>query len=92
MTYRKADVLAAARKIRPHLDQLVGDQAGEVRAQLDELIAGADRDPKAGTRILALLRKYPQAYQWMRERLNRAQPSRSASRSAAGSSARGGGR
>jgi hypothetical protein len=85
MTYRKADVLAAARKIRPHLEQLVGDQAGEVRAQLDELIAGADRDPKAGTRILALLRKYPQAYQWMRERLNRAQPSRSASRPAAGS-------
>jgi hypothetical protein len=87
MTYRKADVLAAARKIRPHLDRLVGDQAGEVRAQLDELIAGADRDPKAGTRILALLRKYPQAYQWIREQLNRAQPSRSAPRQGAGTRA-----
>jgi len=84
MTYRKADVLAAARKIRPRLDRLVGEQAAEVRAQLDELIAGADRDPKAGTRILALLRKYPQAYQWMRERLNRARSSRSATSPAGG--------
>jgi phosphoribosylcarboxyaminoimidazole (NCAIR) mutase len=69
MAYDTADILAAARLIRAHLDELVGDEAAQVRPRLDELIDHADDDPKAGTRILALLRPYPAAYAWIRRYL-----------------------
>ena len=62
MAYKKQDILAGAREIQAHLDELEGQDAGEVLARVNELLAAADRDPKAGTRILALLRRYPQAY------------------------------
>ena len=79
MAYKREDVLAGATAIRAHLDELVGDRASEVRSQLDELITRASTDPKAATRILALLRKYPLAYQWIRQHLELAYSERSES-------------
>jgi hypothetical protein len=70
VAYSNEAVLAGAWGIRAHLDDLVGEHAGEVRSRLDELIADAGRDPRVGTRILALLREYPRAYQWMRDYLD----------------------
>ncbi len=64
-------ILAGAREIRALLDDLVGEHAGEVRARLDELIAAAGHDPRAGIRVLELLRGYPSAWQWMRDYLDR---------------------
>jgi hypothetical protein len=72
MAYSKEDILAGAREIRTHLDEFAGEDAGQVLARLNDIIADADRDPKAGTRILALLRRYPLAYQWMRQYLDQA--------------------
>jgi CHAT domain len=70
MSYRK-DILAAAREIRAHLDELVGQEnAAEVRRQLDELIAAAGHDPMAEMRILVLLRRYPKASQWITQHLD----------------------
>jgi hypothetical protein len=52
MSYRKEDIVAAAREIRAHLDELVGQEnAAEVRRRLDDLIAAAGHDPEVGTRI-----------------------------------------
>lgn len=76
MAYKRKDILAGATAIRPHLEELVGDRASEVRTQLDELITQASTDPKAATRILALLRKYPLAYQWIRLHLELASSER----------------
>jgi hypothetical protein len=72
VAYRTADILAAAREIRAHLDELVGEHASEVLARLNGLIADADRDPEARTRILALLSRYPRAYQWLIDQLDQA--------------------
>ena len=69
MAYDTADILAGAGQIRAHLDDLVGPEAAQVRARLDELIDRAGDDPKTGTRILALLRAYPRAYEWIRQYL-----------------------
>src|SRR5579863_954197 len=69
MAYDTADILAGARQIRAYLDELVGSEAAQVRARLDELIDRAGDDPKTGTRILALLRAYPAAYEWIRQYL-----------------------
>jgi CHAT domain-containing protein len=65
-------VLFGAWEIRAQLEDLVGEHAAEVRRRLDELFAEAGRDPRVGTRILALLREYPRAYEWMRDYLERA--------------------
>jgi hypothetical protein len=72
MAYDTADILAGARQIRAYLDELVGPEAAQVRARLDELIDRAGDDPKTGTRILALLRAYPAAYEWIRQYLESA--------------------
>jgi CHAT domain len=72
VAYSNEAVLAGAWQIQVYLDDLVGEHAGEVRSRLDELVADAGRDPLVGTRILALLREYPRAYQWMRDYLDRA--------------------
>jgi hypothetical protein len=69
MAYEKEDVLAGARAIAAHLDELVDDHASEVRSRLGELLAHADSDPKVAIRILALLRKHALAYQWIRHYL-----------------------
>ena len=83
MGYRKEDILTAAREIRAHLDELVGQEnAAKVRDRLDDLIAAADRDPKAGTRILALLRPYPLASHWMIQHLDLASQQRGTERGA----------
>jgi hypothetical protein len=69
MAYSTADILAGARQIRAYLDELVGPEAAQVRVRLEELIDRAGDDPKTGTRILALLRAYPAAYEWIRQYL-----------------------
>jgi len=73
MAYDTADILAGARQIRAHLDELVGHEAEAVRERLDELIGQADGDPKTGTRVLALLRLHPAAYEWIRRYLQAAE-------------------
>ncbi len=83
MGYRKEDILTAAREIRAHLDELVGQEdAAKVRDQLDAMIAAADRDPRAGTRILALLRPYPLASRWIIQHLDHASQQRGTLRGA----------
>ena len=67
VAYKKAAIKAAARDIRPHLDELLGPQAGRVRARIDRLLAS--RAPWAARRLLALLRGYPPVCEWLLVRL-----------------------
>jgi hypothetical protein len=58
------EVLDAARAIRPHLPDLVGDEANDVDRELQRLLARAETGENVKTDVLELLRQRDKTRQW----------------------------
>ncbi|MGP4091934.1 hypothetical protein [Streptomyces sp. KR55] len=61
--------LDAATAVRPHLDALLGDGAGDVRRRLDELLARACAGEPVRTGILRVLSAHEPTRRWTQEYL-----------------------
>jgi hypothetical protein len=66
----KDEILEAARLIRPHLPELLGNKAPVLDAQLAELLARAESGEDVISSIFSALNRYPTTREWFANRVH----------------------